>query len=255
MDPFLEDPAEWGDVHTRLITAISEHLAEIVSPNFLVRIEERVHITTLDDLRRQTIVPDVYVATGPRPGESAATMGKITEPTLIEPMYDVETHTRYIEIRDASSREVVTTLEVLSPFNKAPGSEGRKAFLQKRQAVMQSRVHWIEIDLLRAGQRTEEVEGKSDYYALLKRGDRRSLWEAWWLDVRDRLPTIAVPLRPPFEDVPLNLQAVFDTVYARGHYADAIDYFGTPPVPRLRPADAAWAAERVREWRQRISSG
>ncbi len=193
MDPYLEEPSGWGGFHSRFINSVSDTIADAVSPNFLVNIEERVFVVPLD------------------------------------------------EIRDTHSREVVTTIEVLSPFNKAAGTEGREAFLRKRRTVMASKTHWIEIDLLRAGERPEEVAGKSDYYALLKRGDAPPPYEAWLFDLRDPLPTIAVPLRPPFEDVPLNLKSVFNTVYARGHYADALDYSGKPPLPRFRPADAAWA--------------
>ena len=163
-------------------------------------------------------------------------------------MPEAEIRDRFIEIRDSSNREVVTTLEVLSPFNKDASTQGREAFWRKRKAVMASRTHWIEIDLLRAGERPSEVADKSDYYALLKRGGVPLPYEGWLFDLRDRMPTIAVPLRPPFEDVPLNLQTVFETVYARGHYAEAIDYSGSPPLPRLRPADANWAQEQIREW-------
>ncbi len=249
MDPYLEEPTLWGGLHTRLITTISDLLADIVSPHFLVDIETRVHIVTPDDPEgRRLIAPDIYIMTGRNPREPAAMVGSVTTPTLIEPLYDLEIRERYIEIRDARNREVVTTIEILSPFNKAAGTEGREAFLRKRGTVMGSKVHWIEIDLLRAGERAEELEGKSDYYALLKRGGQPPPFEGWLFDVRDRMPTIAVPLRPPFEDVPLNLQAVFETVYARGHYAEAIDYAGPPSPPRLRPADANWAHERVQAW-------
>jgi hypothetical protein len=157
-------------------------------------------------------------------------------------MYD-----RYIEIYDAAGRDVVTTLEILSPANKTRGSSGQQAFTRKRTAVMASKTHWIEIDLLREGERSEELADKSHYYALLKRGTV-SPFEVWFFDLRDRMPTIAVPLRPPFEDVPLDLQAIFDTVYARAHYADSVDYTAVIPPPRLRPADVAWAAARIREW-------
>jgi hypothetical protein len=248
MDPFLEEPSRWGGVHSRLINSISDYLAEVLSPDFFVEIEERVYIIAPDEPTRRPIVPDVYVITGQRAGQPMAMAGTITAPTLVEPLYDLEIRYRYIEIRDARNREVITTIEVLSPFNKAPGTQGREAFLRKREMVMASPVHWIEIDLLRAGERPPEVAGKSDYYALLKRGERSSPFEVWFFDVRDPLPTIAVPLRPPFEDVALNLQIVFDAMYARGHYVDSIVYSDPPPLPRLRPADAAWVAERVREW-------
>ena len=249
MDPYLEEPSEWGDFHSRFINAASEHVADLVAPNFIVRIEKYVYIIPLDDPdARQSLVPDAYIATLPRPSSPRTSAETIMEPTLIEPLFDEEIRERFVEIRDAANREVVTTIEVLSPFNKAAGTPGRKNFLQKRKTVMGSKVHWIEIDLLRAGERPQELAGKSDYYALLKRGGKPPPHEGWLLDLRDTLPVIAVPLRPPYADVPLNLQTVFETTYGRGRYADALDYSDRPPLPRLRAADAAWAEARVDEW-------
>jgi len=270
MDPFLEEPTRWGGVHSRLINSISDQLAAAVSPHFIVDIEERVYLVVPNGLDRWPLVPDAYVITasprsqlqltavpetGPAVGSEVAAAPQpllatetITPPVLIQPLYEEEVRHRYIEIRDARNREVVTILEVLSPFNKAAGTPGRRAFLRKRKAVMASQTHWIEIDLLRAGERPAELVGQSDYYALLKRGGPLSPYEVWCFDLRDVLPTIAVPLRPPFADVPLSLAAVLDDVYSRGHYADSLDYTVNPPPPRLRPADVTWAAERVREW-------
>lgn len=249
MDPFLEEPSEWGDFHSRFINAISEYIAEIVAPNFIVRIEKYVYIVPLDDPDvRQSIVPDVYVVTLPRQTPGSLAAEAIKEPTLIEPLYEEEIRERFIEIRDAANREVVTTIEALSPFNKASGAPGRKAFLQKRKTVMAAKVHWIEIDLLRAGERPPELAGRSDYYALLKRGGVPGPFEVWQFDLRDPLPTIAVPLRPPFADVPLDLQAVFNTTYQRGRYDRGLDYSGPIPQPRLRPADAKWAQAQVEAW-------
>jgi len=119
--------------------------------------------------------------------------------------------------------------------------------LKKRKATLSSNTHWIEIDLLREGERPEEVAGKSDYYALLHRAGQLP-YEVWFFDLRDQVPTIAVPLRPPFADVPLDLQAAFDTTYARAHYADTVNYGAPIPLPRLRPADETWAKTRVQEW-------
>jgi len=248
MDPFLEDPTEWPGVHGQLIIAIQNYLADLLSPHFVVRSETRVYISTFEESIRWSVVPDVYVVTRPDPA-SVATIAATTirPPILIEPLYDEEIQDRYIEIYDATNREVITTLEIPSPVNKTRGSSGQQAFARKRKAVMASKTHWIEIDLLREGDRSEELADKSDYYVLLKRG-KVSPFEVWFFDLRDPMPTIAVPLRPPFEDVPLDLQAVFDTAYTRAHYADSIDYTATVPPPGLRPADAAWAATRVREW-------
>lgn len=248
MDPFLEDPAKWGGVHQRLIVSISDYLGDVLSPHFVAWIEERVYIIRPDELERGVIVPDVYLVRRPDAGERAPSAGVITAPTLVEPIYDPVIHDYFIEIRDTASQELITTLEVLSPSNKTPNSQGREAFLHKRSTVRSSGVHWIEIDLLRAGERPPAVDRGHDYYVLLKRGRPLAPNEIWFFDLPDRLPTVAVPLCPPFEDVPLDLQIMVDTVYARGHYADGIDYTRSVPPPRLRPADAAWAAERVRAW-------
>lgn len=113
---------------------------------------------------------------------------------------------------------------------------------------MASDVHWIEIDLLRAGTRPAEVAEKSDYYALLKRGGTFGLFEVWYVDLRDRLPTIAVPLRPPFDDAPLDLQAAFDDMYRRAHYAQSIDYTTHVPLPILDPPDQQWVQQKVANW-------
>ncbi len=242
MDLFLEEPSEWSSIHAWFITTLSEQLADLVSPNFFVKIEQRVYITSLDNPQKRPLVPDVYVITdAPRQAGVAVAAGVIAAPTLIEPLYEPE-------IRDTGQRELVATLEILSPFNKTSGTPGRQAFLHKRQTVMASKVHWLEIDLLRAGERPPEVSGQSDYYALLNRGDAPGPFEVWFIDLRDRLPTIAVPLRPPFADVPLDLQAALDTVYRRAHYADSLDYRRPVPQPALRPADATWARDKVRVW-------
>lgn len=253
MDPFLEDKVEWSSVHARFIVALSDQLAEVVAPDFYVNIEQRVYIASADDPdHKRQIVPDIYVIRE-SPGVATAVsppQTTIYTPTLVEPVYNLEIRDRYIEIRDTRSREVVTTLELLSPFNKMPGYEGYDAFQEKRRQVMASNVHWIEIDLLRAGERPPEVADKSDYYALLKRGGKPGPYEVWYFDLRDRMPTIGVPLRPPHADAPLDLQTAFEQIYGRAHYADSLDYTRPVPQPRLRPADAQWAQERLYAWQQ-----
>ncbi len=249
MDPYLEEPGFWPDVHSGLITAIRDALAASVAPGFIVRIEQRVYITDFEELVRQRVVPDIYLLQRPLPGGGVATAPTaISPPALLEPLYDEEIRDRYIEILDARGHEVVTTLELLSPANKAPDSRGREHFLRKREAILHSRTNWVEIDLLRAGQRPAEVEGKSDYYALQRRFGRHQ-YLAWYWNLRDPLPTIAVPLTPEYADVPLDLGAILRGVYARAFYALSVDYAGPVPPPRPLPPDAAWIAERLRAWR------
>jgi len=246
MDPFLEDPRTWESVHTRLIAVMGELLSAQVQPHFYVDIETAVYVVTPDDLMRRPIKPDLYLVTAGA-GESSPTGSAITAPTIVAPLYPEEIRQRFLEIRDAASREVVTVIELLSPTNKTPRSAGQDAFRRKRHDVMTSPVHWLEIDLLRAGDRPAEVAARSDYYALLKRGGS-SVFEVWSIDVRDRLPTVAVPLVPPHADVPLDLQQALTLMYDRNYYAQRVDYSAVPPAPRLAPADAVWVEECVRAW-------
>ena len=156
----------------------------------------------------------------------------------------------YLQIIDTVDRQVVTTIEVLSPINKTPGSSGQRDFLRKREHIMRSHTHWLEIDLLRAGTRPPGVPPRGDYDAALHRATMLERLEAWFVTVREPLPTIAVPLRPPFDDVPLNLQETVEMVYERYRYDTGINYAEESPAPPLREADAAWARERIAAWRQ-----
>lgn len=250
MDPFLEERTRWSSVHARLIVAMSDQLAAKVAPAFYVDIEQRVYIVSPDDPHeRQQIVPDVYLIKEQQAQYGQAGSSVIVTPTLVEPSYDLEIRDRYLEIRDAESHEVITVIELLSPFNKTMGAQGYEAFQQKRRQVMASKTHWLEVDLLRVGERPPEVMGQSDYYALLKRGDKPTPFEVWFFDLRDTLPTVAVPLRVPYDDVPLDLQAAFADIYQRARYAWQVDYKRPVPAPALRTADQNWVKQRLQDWR------
>jgi hypothetical protein len=257
MDPFLEEPAGWTSVDHRLISVISDTLAEQVAPHFSVSIEERVYLVEDEEpeVRRQ-LAPDLFIVQRPAPSSTpAGAAATATPPTIIERLAAIDVRDRYITIYDRRTRELITTIEVLSPWNKARGSRGQREFLAKREAVFATRTHWLEIDLLRAGERPEEVSGQSDYYVLLHRGDGGGRLEVWYIDVRDRLPRITVPLRSPHPDVVFDLQEAFTTLYARARYADDIDYTRPVPAPPLRPADAAWVTQQVAAWQAQRAAG
>ena len=148
---------------------------------------------------------------------------------------------------------VVTVIEVLSPANKAAGSEGRQLYLAKQRDLLAGETSLIEIDLLRRGEHTVAPPrqdlipyGPWDYLVSLHRGGESLRYEAWLNGVRDRLPCISVPLSPGDDDVPLPLQPVFVRCYDTGRYGDEIDY-RQEPVPPLGDADAEWANALLRE--------
>ena len=102
IDPYLEEASDWPDLHSRLITAISDTLASAVAPAFIVRIEQRVYITSAEGSGRQPIVPDLYLVHGSQEAPALAPTSGISTPTLIEPLFDLEIRDRYIEIHDAA---------------------------------------------------------------------------------------------------------------------------------------------------------
>jgi hypothetical protein len=67
--------------------------------------------------------------------------------TLPIPM---EVRESYLEVRDIETGDVITAIELLSPVNQCSG-EGRRTYEFKRQAILGSQTHFIEIDLLRSG--------------------------------------------------------------------------------------------------------
>jgi len=62
MDPYLEAPGLWTDVHHGLISEIQARLNSKLRPKYRVRVEERVYISDENDPGRRTIVPDLRVA-------------------------------------------------------------------------------------------------------------------------------------------------------------------------------------------------
>jgi hypothetical protein len=65
-----------------------------------------------------------------------------------------------------------------------------------------------------------------------------------------------VPLKEGEEEIPLDLQYVFDRAYDTGPYRrGAVDYAGPVPAPALDEPDAAWAAELTRPWREANPAG
>lgn len=251
MDPYLEEPAGWPDVHHRLLSTISDQIAALAAPRYFVRIEERVYITDpLDDTGYPKLVPDIVVTRSPRRAirEAPPAGGlTLTPPAVIEASLDLEIHDYYLQIHDARSREVVTAIELLSPANKVPRSRGRAALIEKRDLLRRAGAHWMEIDLLRAGERYPSLADRGDYCVAVWPAGANKLY-AWFVDLRDRLPTVSVPLREPDDDILLDLQQALDTAYDRAFYADSVDHTTPPPDPPLKLPDAAWVKQMLGSW-------
>jgi hypothetical protein len=146
-----------------------------------------------------------------------------------------------VEVRDRRNRQLVTLIELLSPTNKRPGGD-RDQYLAKRNEILASGAHFVEIDLLRGGRRPPlEDMPACDYCVLVSRYEERPRVGLWPLRLCDRLPVIPIPLREPDPDARLDLQQVLHDIYDKAHYQTYIyDGFPDPPLP---PEDDRWVQE------------
>jgi hypothetical protein len=240
MNPFLEQDDAWHDFHEKFLPAVAERLVPRVRPDYIVKIDEHVYVHELPhEPRRLLGRADVSVAPSSSPAPARPVAGVLEAPARVSlPAPDFE-RLSFVEIRDRHSRELVTVIELLSPSNKRPGAD-RDQYLAKRQTLLNSRVHLVEIDLLRGG-RPMPLDGRPDcsYSILVSRSEDRPQAGFWPLSLRDRLPVVPVPLRAPHGDVPLDLQDVLDRIYDTSSYADYL-YEGSPEPP-LKPDDEQWA--------------
>jgi hypothetical protein len=249
MDPFVEDQV-WPDFHHDFISGIREALSPALRPRYVARIEERVYLQYEPYDTPGPVRPDVTVlremSCETRGGGTATAV--MIEPLLVPLPMPEEVKEAYLEVRLRETHEVVAVIEVLSPANKRPGSTGQREYLSKREAVLQSQTHLVEIDLLRGGQRmpTAKPLPACDYVALVSRGNRRPMAQVWAFGLRHRLPVIPVPLAGSDPDVPLDLQDVFSRVYDRAGYDYSVDYKSSLDV-LLAPKDQGWISAILAE--------
>lgn len=249
MDPYLEDPSYWGDFHDRFLTYLSDMLNDTLPDDYVARLNQRVQVVDRDEGRVVAMVPDVQISRdqgGRAAPQATGGGGAITLEPVTLPLVELDEHrTRYVEIRHGSSHELVTIVELLSPSNKQ-GTD-HFLYLNKRQETFHQDVHLLELDLLLAGTRPPlgAPLPPGDYYAFLSRADRRFTCEVFAWSLRDRLPTLPVPLRSPSPDQPIDLQRLFEAAYDRGRYGRILPY-AEPPVAAIPKQHRDWVAERVR---------
>ncbi|MDB5296793.1 MAG: hypothetical protein JWO31_2776 [Phycisphaerales bacterium] len=261
MDPYLENPAVWPAVHGQLIYGAAGLLSDQLLPHYVVRPDLRVYVSDEDDPGRKVIVLDVRITLpagkGParRPTRRPISSRLVTavgvgvvEPIEVTVLVDEEVTETRLLVRSTTTREVVTVIEILSPANKVLAARGRDAYLEKRRQVLSSASHFVEIDLLRAGERFSRSLRlpPHDYLIHVSRAERRPKATLWPVRLDQRLPVIPIPVLPGDPDATLDLQGLLNAVYDRAGYGvDADVDYSKEPVPRLPPKWQAWAKKRV----------
>ncbi|MEA3339920.1 MAG: DUF4058 family protein [Chloroflexota bacterium] len=249
MDPYLENPFLWHDVHQALAGQIRRQIAPRLAPRYVARLETRFVSSTPDGQTVSVLYPDVNVTSVQARERATVTYKPLTDtavapsPPLVLHVAPSEERVRLITvaIRDVARRELVTSIEILSPVNKRLGG-GLGEYRAKRATVISAGAHLLEIDLLRQGTRAPRLIDlpESDYFVFLTRAERRDQVETWPIGVRDPLPAVPIPLLPGDDDVILDLSHALRAIYDEARYDLSIDY-GQPPVPPLSDDDAEWA--------------
>jgi uncharacterized protein DUF4058 len=245
MDPWLEHPDLWPDVHNSLITAIRDSMIPLVVPHYIVRVESRTTVLTAVDADHM-YRPDVAIWSAdlatPRREAGVAVMER-TEVLPIEVSLPVdEIEETYLTIKELPGHKLVTVMEVLSPTNKKT-EKARTDYLEKRQDLIRSGVNFVEIDLLRAGE-PMPLRGSpppSDYRILICRQRQRRTAHLYSFSYKVPIPAITIPLLSDDAEPTLDLNAILHALIDRARYDLSIDYC-QPPRPPLRPGDESWSA-------------
>jgi hypothetical protein len=250
MNPYLEEPAMWPDVHHRLITTICDQIQARLMSGYRAVITPYVVFESIEIAPVRRVVPDVAVIERePYSSPGGAAVAVEAAPLTLPAVMTVPVEYARIEIRTVRDQVLVTAIELLSPANKRPGLDGADAYEKKRQEIFSSTANLMEIDLLRSGRRTQVARPLPDapYFIFLSRVQRRPYIEIWPLSLREPIKPVPVPLRYPDPAVALDLGAAIHEAYRRARYDLEIDYHEPPPPPALSSDDTAWLDAHLRE--------
>jgi hypothetical protein len=260
MDPWLERPGVFPDLHASFATYLRALLTKSLPDPFFAAISTRVYMEESD---RRT-EPDVDVLTPangiPAPaGTGGTATATRSRPGVYEfparPWPDDEITEAFVEIRTTGDEDrLITSIEVLSPTNKTRGANGRGLYLAKQQEMRVQGVNLVEIDLLRAGAHATAAPladmrrqiGAFDYHVCVTRADRPGVCFVVPVRLPEPLPTIDIPLTPEAGAVPVHLQSVLDRCYDEAGYARRARY-NRPCEPSLTPEQLAWAEGLLRD--------
>lgn len=244
MDPYIENRRLWSDFHSNLASEIQAALNQQIQPNYYAGLTEYVTYETVEVAKPVGIRPDVAIwQTTPEVGNVAVATQPVTEAPILSAIdLEVSLSLYSVEVRAVEGDVLVTAIEILSPINKRPQHEARLDYLRKRRDLLRSGAHFIELDLLRGGERSPLTQSvpPAPYYITLSRANRRPVVEVWPAQLWEALPIVPVPLLEPDPDVPLALGDRVKAVYLRGAYKARIDYEAAPPPPALSVVEAEW---------------
>jgi hypothetical protein len=256
MDPWLEHPAVFPDIHDSLIIYTRDALNALLPSPYRANTATRVWV----EVSQHRIGPDVKVLRSDGPARKRDGGGvAVAEPVGVAPIIVHVPHDEmrepFVEIRLEDGQRLATAIEVLSLTNKKSGEHGRDLYLKKQQELLNGQVNLVEIDLLRGGLHTTAVPqerlranaGTFDYHICVRRYDQWEDYAVYAWRLAERVPDIAIPLLPDDAPILLSLQPLLDRAYDNGRYGEILKYRHRPPQPLLTDAQREWAEHILSE--------
>jgi len=250
MNPYLEQADYWSDFHNQLIASLARTLIPKLLPKYRVVTDKWVYkiagSSAIAIGRPDLTVQQRRTQTSPISAITTRSQSTVQPIQVAVPLRQ-EIRQSYIQVKDAATKEVVTAIEVLSPANKV--GDGRQKYIAKRQRILDSLTHLVEIDLLRQGQALplENDSIHSHYCILISRANTRPLADLYPFNLRDRIPPFSLPLRPEDSEPVVDLQTLIHELYEQLGYDYFIDYSNSPPSP--------WSPSDVDFWLNSSSQG
>jgi len=249
MDPWLERPGLWPDLHENLIIRLQDQLAPLLRPRYYIAVQQRT-VVAVAPPDPHPIFPDLTVVErGKFFLDREDPVAALVEPIIVEiPVQETITED-YLEVIEAATQRVITIVEILSPSNKRSGDD-RQAYITKREKVFRTPMSLVEIDLLRDWPPMPfaflPTNGHPSHYRILvKRGLSARHALLYPFSVRDPIPIFSLPLQPGDTEPPVRLGEVLKDTYDKCSYDFRIDY-KQPPEPLLSEVDMLWAKEVLR---------
>ena len=241
MNPYLEQSDYWSDFHNHLIAALALDLIPKLLPKYRVVTDKWVYKVS-GDMAIAIGRPDLTIQQR-RMREQITTTVAVSElqtlPIKVAVPLLEEVRQSYIEVKDAATKEVVTAIEILSPANKR--GDGRHKYESKRQQVLESLTHLVEIDLLREGEPLPILSNTTSHYRILvSRSDTRPTADLYPFDLSDRIPPFELPVRPEDTAPIVDLQKLVNELYEQLGYDYFINYSAPPPPPWSESDVASW---------------
>lgn len=235
MNPYLESPYRWPEIHTWLIVELARTLNPQIKPKYRAAVETRIYTDSV-----LVGIADAAVFEKPNISPKGTTSVAIaTKPERVTVPMMSEVTERYLEIRERETQRVLTVIEVLSPANKRAG-QGRKKYLEKRQNILDSRTHLVEIDLLRKGEPMPLCEEqKAAYQILVSRARERPIADRYAFDLQEAIPQFSIPLDSEDIEPVIDLKKLLDNISQDSGIEESVDY-SVQPQPELSITDLDW---------------